>query len=297
MDASAEAALRHGWNSLWVADHLLIAHTGEGEGGPYFVEYNVEEHEWILEALLSLMYLGARHPKLLLGLGVVVPPMRDAPQLAKEIATLDILTQGRVIVGVGVGDIEDRGEYSNLGKSDRFAVRGRYLEESIALWRHLWAGKTDPFIGRFHELRDYAFAPVPPRGADIPIWTGGRSDRALARIGVLTDGYVGARWSAKRLGQEWPAVVERASRNGRKRPSVATRVRMRMGAEPDRIFSLCGTAEEMVSGLLAFEEAGADEVIAVFEDTQPDDIDQMTNRLQNDVILPYRFLSAQRSNS
>jgi alkanesulfonate monooxygenase SsuD/methylene tetrahydromethanopterin reductase-like flavin-dependent oxidoreductase (luciferase family) len=74
--------------------------------------------------------------------------MRDAPQLAKELATLDTLSDGRLIVGVGVGDIEDISEYENLGKGDRFKVRGRYLDESIALWRHLWGGRTEPFIGQ-----------------------------------------------------------------------------------------------------------------------------------------------------
>jgi alkanesulfonate monooxygenase SsuD/methylene tetrahydromethanopterin reductase-like flavin-dependent oxidoreductase (luciferase family) len=294
MDASAEVANRFGWTSLWVADHLMIGRTGEGEGGPWFLQHNIDEHEWILEAILSLAYLGARHDRLRLGLGVVVPPMRDAPQLAKEISTLDTLTEGRVVVGVGVGDIEDVSEYENLGKGDRFKVRGRYLDESIALMRHLWSGQTDPFEGEFHQLRDFTFRPLPPRQAGIPILTGGRSDRAFARIGVTTDGYYGARWAPERFAEAWPAVLERAAANGRPKPYLGMRVRMRMEEAPDEIFSLCGSPESMVKGLLEYEAVGADEIICVFDPVEPSAITAYAERFQRDVVIPYRERAAER---
>lgn len=294
MDASAAIANRFGWRSVWVADHLIIGRTGEGEGGPWFLQHNVDEHEWILEALLSLMYVGARHERVELGLGVVVPPMRDAPQLAKELATLDTLSGGRVVVGVGVGDIEDLSEFRNLGKEARFRVRGRYLDESIALWRHLWGGRTDPFRGEFHQLEDFTFRPLPPRGADIPIMTGGRSERAMARIGVSTDGYFGARWSPDQFRVAWPPIVARAAANGRPRPYLAMRVRMRPEDEPDEIFSLCGSPDAMIEGLLEYEDAGADEVICVFDPVDPNEITAIAERLQRDVIAPFRERSAER---
>jgi probable F420-dependent oxidoreductase len=293
MDASAEAANRFGWTSLWVADHLMIGRTGEGEGGQWFLQHNIDEHEWILEPLLALMYLGARHQRLRLGLGVVVPPMRDAPQLAKEIATLDTLTGGRVVVGVGVGDIEDISEYNNLGKGDRFKVRGRYLDESIALMRHLWSGRTEPFIGEFHQLTDFTFRPLPPRKDGIPILTGGRSDRAMARIGVTTDGYYGARWSPEKFQATWPSILARAEANGRPKPYLGMRVRMRIEEAPDEIFSLCGSPESMVDGLLEYEAAGADEVILVFDPVDPEGITRYAERIQRDVIVPFRERSAE----
>lgn len=294
MDASAEVASRLGWNSVWVADHLMIGRTGEGEGGPWFLEHNIDEHEWILEAILSLMYIGARHDTIKLGLGVLCTPMRDAPQTAKELATLDTLTNGRLIVGVGVGDIEDISEYNNLGKGDRFKVRGRYLDESIALWRHLWSGRTTPFEGQFHQLTDFTFRPLPPQGEALPIFTGGRSDRALARVGVTTDGYFGARWSPDQFRVAWPEIVERAATNGRPRPYLAMRVRMRMEEEPDQIFSLCGSPEAMVNGLLDYEAAGADEVICVYDPVDPDAITKYAERFQRDVAVPFQERSAAR---
>jgi alkanesulfonate monooxygenase SsuD/methylene tetrahydromethanopterin reductase-like flavin-dependent oxidoreductase (luciferase family) len=287
MDASAEVANRFGWTSVWVADHLIIGRTGEGAGGPWFLQHNIDEHEWILEAILALTYVGARHERVRLGLGVLVPPMRDAPQLAKELATLDTLSGGRLVVGVGVGDIEDRSEYENLGKGDRLHVRGRYLDEAIALFRHLWSGRTDPFVGQFHQLRDFTFRPLPPRAAGIPILTGGRSNRALARVGVTTDGYYGARWSPDQFRAVWPSIVERAAANRRPRPHLAMRVRMRIEEEPDEILSLCGRPEAMVAGLLEYEEAGADEVIFVLDPVDAVAIATYAERVQRDIVEPY----------
>ncbi|MEA2623187.1 MAG: hypothetical protein QOH61_2097 [Chloroflexota bacterium] len=294
MDASAEAANRFGWRTLWVADHLLVSREGGPKADEWYANYNLLEHEWILEALLSLMYLGARHERVLLGLGVIVPAMRDAPALAKEISTLDSLTGGRVIAGVGVGDEEDYIEYRNLGKEDRFRVRGAYLDETIRLWRHLWSGNLEPFDGRFHSMRDFTFQPPPPQGADLPIWSSGRSDRALARVGAVTDGYLGSRWPPEEFEAKWPAVLERAAQNGRKRPHLAMRVRIRIEEEPDKIWSLCGKPEDMARTLLDYEAAGADEVVAVFEAIYPEDILKETERFQRQVVEPYLELSAQR---
>jgi alkanesulfonate monooxygenase SsuD/methylene tetrahydromethanopterin reductase-like flavin-dependent oxidoreductase (luciferase family) len=295
MDASAEVATRLGWRSVWVADHLIVSRSGGPDADSWFAEYNWLEHEWILEAILSLTYVGARHGGLLLGLGVVVPPMRDAPQLAKELATLDTLTGGRLIVGVGVGDPEDELEYRNLGKGDRFRVRGAYLDETIELLRHLWSGQSDPFEGRFHQLRDFTFRPLPPQGRDLPIWTGGRSDRAFARIGVTTDGYFGSRWSPEQFAEVWPAVLERAERNGRRRPYLATRLRARIGEEPDELYSLSGTPDEIVGELLRFEAAGVDEVVAVLEAVDPEGIVREAVRFQREVVDAYRGASCGRA--
>jgi alkanesulfonate monooxygenase SsuD/methylene tetrahydromethanopterin reductase-like flavin-dependent oxidoreductase (luciferase family) len=295
MDASAEMAARFGWRTLWVADHLIVSRAGGPKADEWYAQYNVLEHEWVLEALLSLMYLGARHEKVLLGLGVIVPAMRDAPLLAKEISTLDTLTGGRVIAGVGVGDEEDYGEYENLGKADRFRRRGAYLEETIALWRHLWSGRTDPFVGEFHQLHDFTFQPPPPQGSNLPIWSSGRSARALARVGAMTDGYLGARWPPDLFLKNWPPVLQRAQENGRPRPHLAMRVRIRMDEEPDEIFSLCGSQASIVEGLLAYEAAGADEVVAVFDAVYPEAIARDAERFERECVQAYRHASAARA--
>src|SRR6185437_11725705 len=121
------------------------------------------------EAVLTLAWVGARHPGLRLATSVIVVPQRDAVLLAKELATLDSLSGGRLLVGVGVGWNEK--EFENLGLGERFHVRGAYLDETIRLWRHLWSGSAEPFHGRFHVIADFAFGPLPVQ-APLPIVVG-----------------------------------------------------------------------------------------------------------------------------
>jgi probable F420-dependent oxidoreductase len=276
IEASADAASRFGWHSIWGDDHLVVAAS--------------EAHDYgeTLEPLVSLAWLAATHPDLRIATGVLVPPMRDAVQLAKELATLDILTGGRLIVGVGVGDEEDLGEYANLGKADRFHVRGAYLDEAIALWRHLWSGAPGPFEGRFTSLTDYSFRPLPVQGAGIPILSGGRSDRALSRVGRITDGLYSSRWGPDDLATRWPAMQEVARAHGRTRPLLATRVRVRFDARPDGRYSVCGTPQEMAAELVRFAELGVNVFVAVLEAVLPGDIERLTARFEAEVVARFR---------
>jgi alkanesulfonate monooxygenase SsuD/methylene tetrahydromethanopterin reductase-like flavin-dependent oxidoreductase (luciferase family) len=142
LDAAASVCTELGWSSVWVTDHLMVP------SGP-----EAEEYGSILEALSALTWVAARHEQLKIGTSVLVPAMRDAPLLAKQLATIDVLTKGRLVVGVGVSDAYDEIEYANLGKMDRFRQRGAYLDEAVALWRHLWSGNKEPFEGTFNTLR------------------------------------------------------------------------------------------------------------------------------------------------
>lgn len=276
LTASADAAARFGWRSIWAVDHLVVA------------ENEADDYGWTLECLLSLAWLAANHPGIRLATGVLVPPMRDAVQLAKELATLDVLSEGRLVVGVGVGDEDDLGEYRNLGKEDRFRRRGMYLDETIALWRHLWSGRRDPFAGDFHRLTDFRFDPLPVQGEAIPIFSGGRSDRAIARVGRLTDGFYSSRWGPDDLAARWPEMVARAATNGRSRPYLATRVRVRFDAVPDARYSLCGTEAAMAAELQRFADLGTDEFVAVLDAVLPDEIERATSRFEREVVARFR---------
>jgi len=90
IDAGAETAARLGWEAVWTTDHVLVPHSAAAEYGRTF------------EAIATLAWVGARHPNLRLGTSVIVVPQRNAVLLAKELATLDVLSEGRVIAGVGI---------------------------------------------------------------------------------------------------------------------------------------------------------------------------------------------------
>ena len=283
ISASADAVSRHGWQSIWAVDHLVVAAAESADYG------------WTLDPLVSLAWLAARYPSIRIATGVLVPPMRDAVQLAKELATLDILSEGRLMVGVGVGDEEDLGEYANLGKADRFRVRGAYLDETIALWRHLWAGRTDPFEGRFVTLTDFTFNPLPPQRDHLMILSGGRSDRALSRVGRITDGLYSSRWGPEDLVSRWPAMLATAAANGRSRPRLATRVRVRFDATPDSRYSVCGSPAEMAAQLVRFAEIGVNDFVAVLGAILPADIERLATRFEREVVARFRDAWASRS--
>ncbi len=279
LTAAADAAVRHGWRSLWAVDHLVVSRS------------EAVDYGWTLEPLVSLAYLGALYPTLRIATGVLVPAMRDAVHLAKELATLDnILGADRLIVGVGVGDAEDEIEYANLGKADRFHTRGAYLDEAIALWRHLWSGTAEPFAGRFNTLADFTFAPLPIRKDKLLVISGGRSDRALTRVGRLTDGFYSSRWGPTELRERWPGMLATAATNGRPRPFLAARVRVRFDVDPSSttVYAVCGTPEQMVAELLAFAEVGVDEFVTVLDAVLPADVTRLADRFERDVVRPFR---------
>lgn len=285
IDAAAEAASRLGWRSVWVTDHLMVPQGPEAE-----------EYGCILEALTALTWVAARHPDLVVGTSVIVPAMRDAPLLAKQLATLDLLSGGRLEVGIGVSDADDLPEYANLGKGgERFRRRGAYLDEAVHLWRHLWAGRTDPFEGEFTQLTDYTFAPLPVQGADIPIWCGGRSERALRRTAELADGYHAAQTGPADVAEKLPVLVERCAEYGRPLPRISVRARVKFDQGPMRVYSLHGSEEQMVEELIAFAEVGVEELVPVFDPSDADGIVADMERFQARVVDPFRERMADRA--
>jgi probable F420-dependent oxidoreductase len=275
LDAAAEAVQRLGWASVWVTDHLLVP------AGP-----EAEEYGWTLEATSALTWVAARFPDVRVGFSVLIPAMRDAPLLAKQLATIDVLSGGRLTVGVGASDKGDLAEYENLGKGERFARRGAYLDETIALWRHLWSGSTDPFEGEFNELRDYNFQPLPVQGASLPIWCGGRSDRALHRAAWLCDGYHAAQTGPADVAAKLPKLREEAAAAGRQPVSVSVRVRVRFDQDPIAVYSLHGDATAMISEVAEFARTGVDELVVVFKETAPERLARLIERFDAEVYRP-----------
>jgi alkanesulfonate monooxygenase SsuD/methylene tetrahydromethanopterin reductase-like flavin-dependent oxidoreductase (luciferase family) len=224
IEAAAGVADSLGWEAVWTTDHVLVDHSARA--ADYRINY---------DAIQTLAWVGARHPNLRLGTSVIVVPQRNAVILAKELATLDAFTGGRVLAGVGVG--WNLKEFGNLGAADRFHVRGAYLDETIALWRHLWSSSNEPFVGRFHPLEDFVFNPVPAQGASLPILVGGRAEAALQRAGRLGDGYHSSATGAEAYGKRVPdrrSVVHsprltRGDRRGDSRVREARRRASRVG--------------------------------------------------------------------
>ncbi|NJN94626.1 MAG: LLM class flavin-dependent oxidoreductase [Anaerolineales bacterium] len=143
----AQAAERLNYDSAWVSDHVLVPKDKPRYGHIY-------------EVLTTMAYLAGMTERLILGTSVLVLPQRDAILAAKQIATLDDLSGGRVIIAVGVGWIE--GEYNNLGAD--FHRRGKHLNEAMQVMKSLWQDDDPQFSGEFYNFKDVLFSPKPGPG-------------------------------------------------------------------------------------------------------------------------------------
>lgn len=255
INAAADAADRLGFESVWTTDHILV--PNDLDAADYRINF---------DAIETLAWVGARHPGLGLGTSVIVLPQRNAVVVAKELATLDALSSGRLIVGIGVGWNEQ--EFANIGVAEQFKVRGAYLEESIALWRHLWSGSGEPFRGRFHQLVDYVFNPLPAQRSSLPIWIGGRSEPALARAGRLADGYHSSATSPEAYARSIPTIRAAAEGAGRPMPTLSARVRVAFDEPAQsaeaRSYALRGDAQAMRAEIAKWEDLGVEQLAVWF---------------------------------
>jgi probable F420-dependent oxidoreductase len=258
IEAAADAGERLGWDSVWATDHLLP------DLSPRAADYSV-----LYEPLATLAYLAARTSRVRLGTSVIVVPMRNAVAMAREVATIDALSGGRMTLGVGVGWSEK--EFANVGVADVFHRRGAYLDEAIAIWRHLWSGSREPFKGRFHAFDEYRFAPLPPQGAALPIWIGGGSPAALERAGKLADGWHSTGTGPDVYAERAPLAREAARAAGRPEPTFSARVRVRFEPRSARagMYAMTGNPDEMRADVAAFGRAGVSLLVLDLIETDP----------------------------
>jgi probable F420-dependent oxidoreductase len=168
-----------GYKHLLVYDHVLGAdpQVHQDWQGPYDV------HTTFHEPFVMFGYLAAL-TKLELVTGVIILPQRQTALVAKQAAEVDLLSEGRLRLGVGVG--WNAVEYEILGED--FANRGKRSEEQIALLRRLWTEPSFSFEGRYHTVTGAGIAPLPVQ-RPIPVWIGGASERTYERAGRIADGW------------------------------------------------------------------------------------------------------------
>ena len=157
-----------GYDSLWVTDHVVGVRAMSGVYGSYW-----------LEALTTLTWIAARTSTVRLGTGILVVPHRDPVLTAKMVATLDVLSGGRVDLGVGTG--WSRVEFRALGVLDQYEARGRATNEALEVICRCWDGGDVSHDGEFFSFRHIEFEPTPLQRPRVPIWVGGDSPPALRR--------------------------------------------------------------------------------------------------------------------
>jgi probable F420-dependent oxidoreductase len=183
--ALAEACDAHGVESVWTVEHVLVPGAYESEY-PYSSTGKMpgSEDSPIPDPLIWLTWVAANSSKVRLGTGVLILPQRNPAVLAKEVATLDALSKGRVELGIGVGWLEE--EFDALGVP--FDRRGQRTDEYIAALREMWTTEETSFAGEFVNWERVMSFPKPHDGSP-PIVVGGHSHAAARRAGRLGDGF------------------------------------------------------------------------------------------------------------
>jgi probable F420-dependent oxidoreductase len=176
----AEHAEAAGIESLWVSEHLVAS-------DPRTPPSPMEPTDPIFDPVVSLAYAAARTTTLRLGTGVIVLPLRNPLILAKELATLDVLSEGRVLVGIGVGYVE--AEFRALGVP--FDQRGRRTDEYLDAMRAIWTQEHPAFEGRFFAFGGVQAHPRPVQRPYPPIVVGGWTPPALRRAAERGNGWYG----------------------------------------------------------------------------------------------------------
>ena len=221
-----------GFADAWTSEHIIIP-----KGAPY------PPSALFYDPVLTLTWAAAYTKRIGLGTSVLVLPMRHPLPLAKELATLQNLSEGRLILGAGVGWME--AEFAALGVP--FRERGRRMDEGIAMMRAVWGQDPVSFPARHIPavIEEMRMQPQPVK--PIPVWIGGSSEAALARAIRLADG-----WHGSRLSPEQAALIVQRLRDQRPEPEFTISLRYGWDGKDDGALR---------ARLAAYDTAGVEHVL------------------------------------
>jgi probable F420-dependent oxidoreductase len=177
----AQAVEGFGYRHMHAYDHVLGANPDRPGGwtGPYTFKHQ------FFEPFVLFSYLAGLTSRIEFDTGILILPQRQTALVAKQAATLDVLSHGRLRLGVGNGWNEV--EYIALGED--FHNRGKRMEEQVDLLRQLWTQPLVKFEGHWHDLPDAGLNPLPVQ-RPIPIWFGGTHDKVIQRMARIGDGWM-----------------------------------------------------------------------------------------------------------
>jgi len=209
--AFARAAESAGFESLWTVEHVVVP-AGYESTYPYDRSGRMpgSDDAPIPDPLVWLAYLASATTTIGLGTGVLIVPQRNPVVLAKELATLDHLSGGRLLFGAGVGWLEE--EFDAIGIP--FSERGRRTDDAIGAMRALWGDERASYHGEFTSFDDCIARPQPV-GGSIPVHVGGHTAVAARRAGRLGDGFFPASGNHETLAALFALAKQTAAQEAR----------------------------------------------------------------------------------
>ncbi len=206
----AQAAEAAGFESLWTVEHTVVP-GGYGSAYPYDDSGKMaggRDDIPLPDPLIWMAYVAAVTERIKLATGIMILPQHNPVTVAKQVATLDYMSGGRILLGIGVGWLKE--EFDALGVP--FEARGRRTDEYMGALRELWGAEKPTFDGEFVNFKDAYCRPQPVNGS-VPIIVGGHSKAAARRAGRLGDGFFPARGASKELFDLARAAASEAGRD------------------------------------------------------------------------------------
>ena len=279
-----------GYDAVYAGDHILVPKNiasiyPYSEGGEYPGGPSGES----MELLTLLAFLAGQTSKIRLVASVIIVPYRSPLLAAKALATLDVLSQGRLVIGIGVGWMREEFEALDLPP---FEERGAVTDEYIRAFKELWTSDSPHFEGKYVNFDDINFLPKPVQKPHPPIWVGGESRPALRRTAELADG-----WYPLGSNPTFPMGTPEQLSAGLERLAAYAR---RFGRDPAEIeviyrtsqFELNGTAvsdngrpsfvgnaDQIAADIRRYEEMGVGSMVLDFL-RQTEDLDVMLGRME-----------------
>ena len=205
-----QAAEEAGFESAWTVEHTVVP-EGHASSYPYSADGRMAGGVYnfpLPDPLIWMAYVAARTSTIKLGTGILILPQHSPVITAKQVATLDVMSDGRVLLGIGVGWLKE--EFDAIGAS--FSDRAARTDEYVAVLRTLWREERPSFAGEFIRFEGAYCRPQPVNGA-VPIHVGGHSKAAARRAGRLGDGFFPARGNPAELVQLARDAAQAAGRD------------------------------------------------------------------------------------
>ena len=237
-----------GFDSVWASEHVFnVSYVYDRIGDkPYY------------EPLTVLTYVAAKTSTIGLGTSVLVLPYHNPIRLAKVAATLDVLSGGRVMLGVGGGVIEE--ELEAMGSP--FAERGAITDETIAIMKELWTNEDPSYLGKYHSFSGMKFTPKPVQKPHIPIIIGGTSKAAIRRAARSGAAWHPTALSPEVLAQGMEYLKEQVVTAGRDPSEVEVSVSAAIGSTHNHNrYSLGEDPEEVLERAQKYQEMGVGRLV------------------------------------
>ncbi|MDP1793858.1 MAG: LLM class F420-dependent oxidoreductase [Acidimicrobiales bacterium] len=263
--AMGQIAEEFGIESLWCVEHVVVP-KGYESAYPYSPDGRMPgpENSPIPDPLVWMTWVAAKTTTIRLATGVLILPQRNPLVLAKEVATMDVLSGGRIDLGIGVGWLEE--EFDAIGIP--FKQRGSRTDETVAALRAAWTQSPATHAGKYHNFTDVYVLPQPVQPGGVPIHVGGHTEIAARRAGRLGDGFFPAQGGVAELPALLDVMRKEAADHGRDGDKIEVTAGASFNLDEIRQLGELGVSRLMIPPL-AFD---------------PDGLRQALDRFQNDII-------------